>query len=162
MPLSFPPSRCGPVNLVRETTHNQSQSLIILHVDVMLKPSSFQDLIKIICDFTRLSFVLIFLKTNSSTLFVFFLFSFAFFFFLFFFFFVQYWKTLLSHLIYYLVTLNICLYFWDEVLCILFTFFRLLSSSSLPCLSQRFGRCTLRPSSGGWNVELNPLFRLPG
>ena len=27
---------------------------------------------------------------------------------------------------------------------------------------QRFGRCTLRPSSGGGNLELNPLFRLPG
>ena len=37
------------------------------------------------------------------------------------------------------------------------TFFRLLSSSLSPCLSQRFGHCTLRPSSGGWNVELSPL-----
>ena len=44
----------------------------------------------------------------------------------------------------------------------LFTFFRLLSSSLSPCLSQRFSRCTLRPSSGGWNVELNLLFRLAG
>ena len=44
----------------------------------------------------------------------------------------------------------------------LFTFFGLLSSSLSPCLSLRFGRCTLRPSSGGWNVELNTLFRLPG
>ena len=35
-----------------------------------------------------------------------------------------------------------------------------MSSSLSPCLSQRFGRCTLR-SSGGRNVELNPLFRLP-
>ena len=41
-------------------------------------------------------------------------------------------------------------------------FFELLSSSLYPCLSQRFSRCTLRPSSGGWNVELNPLFRLLG
>ena len=57
---------------------------------------------------------------------------------------------------------NICLYFWDKVLCTLFTFFGLLSSSLSPCLSQRFGRCTLRPSSGGWNVELSPLFRSPG
>ena len=44
----------------------------------------------------------------------------------------------------------------------IFTFFGLLSSSSSPCLAQRFGRYTLKPSSGGWNVELNPLFRLPG
>ena len=36
-----------------------------------------------------------------------------------------------------------------------------MSSSLSPCLSQRFVRCTLWPSSG-WNVELNPLFRLPG
>ena len=43
----------------------------------------------------------------------------------------------------------------------LFTFFGLLCSSLLTCLSQRFRRCTLRASSGGWNVELNPLFRLP-
>ena len=28
-------------------------------------------------------------------------------------------------------------------------------------LSQRFSR-TLQPSSGGWNVEFNPLFRLQG
>ena len=39
---------------------------------------------------------------------------------------------------------------------ILFTSFRLLSSSLSPCLSQRFGCCMLRPSSGGWNVELSP------
>ena len=26
---------------------------------------------------------------------------------------------------------------------------------------QRFGRCTLWPSSGGWNVVLNPLFHSP-
>ena len=45
---------------------------------------------------------------------------------------------------------------------ILFTFFGLLSSSLSPCLSQRFGRCTLRPSSAGWNVELSPLFRFFG
>ena len=44
----------------------------------------------------------------------------------------------------------------------LFTFFGLLSSSLSPWLSQRFSRYTPRPSSGGWNVELNPLFRLPG
>ena len=44
----------------------------------------------------------------------------------------------------------------------LFIFFGLLPSSLPPYLSQRFGRCTLRPSSGGWNVELNLLFRLPG
>ena len=37
---------------------------------------------------------------------------------------------------------NICLYFWDEVLCTLSTFFVLLSSSLSPCLSQRFGHCT--------------------
>ena len=36
-----------------------------------------------------------------------------------------------------------------------FTFFVLLSSSLSPCLSQRFGRCMLRPSSGVWNVELS-------
>ena len=51
-----------------------------------------------------------------------------------------------------------CLYFCDEVLCTLFTFFRRLSSSLSPCLSQRFGRCTLQPSSGGRNVERNPLW----
>ena len=44
----------------------------------------------------------------------------------------------------------------------LFTFFGLLSSTLLPCLSQRFGRCTLWSSSGDWNIELNPLFHLPG
>ena len=44
---------------------------------------------------------------------------------------------------------------------ILFTFFGLLSSSLTPRLSQRFGRCTLRPSSDVWYVELNDLFRLP-
>ena len=37
-----------------------------------------------------------------------------------------------------------------------------MSPSLSPCLSQNFGRCTLRPSSGGWSVELNPLFRLLG
>ena len=42
-----------------------------------------------------------------------------------------------------------------------FTFFGLLSSSLSPCLSQHFGRCTLWPSSDGWNVKLNPLFCLP-
>ena len=31
----------------------------------------------------------------------------------------------------------------------------------LPCLSQCFSRCTLW-SSGGWNVDRNPLFYLPG
>ena len=36
------------------------------------------------------------------------------------------------------------------------TFFELLSLSLSPCLSQRFSRCTLRPSSGGCNVELIP------
>ena len=62
-----------------------------------------------------------------------------------------------------------CLKFWfrkiDSIILArkrektLFTFFGQLSSSLSPCLSQRFGCCTLRPSSGGWNVELNPLFR---
>ena len=56
----------------------------------------------------------------------------------------------------------VCIYFRDEVLCTLFTFFGLLSSSLLPCLSQPFGRCTLLPSLGGWNVKHNPLFCLPG
>ena len=42
-----------------------------------------------------------------------------------------------------------------------------MSSSLSPCLLQRFGRCTLRPSSGGWNVELyfayrDRLFLFPG
>ena len=41
-------------------------------------------------------------------------------------------------------------------------FFRLLSSSLLPCLSQRFDRCTLQPSSGDGNVELNLYFALVG
>ena len=41
--------------------------------------------------------------------------------------------------------------------CILFSLFGLLSSSLSPCLSQRFSRCTLRISSGGWNVELSPF-----
>ena len=44
--------------------------------------------------------------------------------------------------------LGICLYFLDEVLCTLFKFFGLVFSYLLPCLSQRFGRCMLRPSSG--------------
>ena len=35
-------------------------------------------------------------------------------------------------------------------------------SSLMLCLSQRFGRCMVRLSSGGWNVELNPLFHSPG
>ena len=52
----------------------------------------------------------------------------------------------------------IFLYFWDEASCTLFIFFGLLFSSLSPCLS----RCKLRPSSGGWNVELDLLFRLPG
>ena len=47
-------------------------------------------------------------------------------------------------------SINRCLYFWDEVLCILFT-------SSSPCLSHRFGRCTHRPSSGGWNISLTEV-----
>ena len=56
-------------------------------------------------------------------------------------------------------TIRSCLYFWDEVL---FTFFGLLSSSLLPCLSQCFSHCTLLSFSGGWNVKLNPSFRLLG
>ena len=36
----------------------------------------------------------------------------------------------------------------------LFTFFGLLFSLLMPCLSQRFGRFTLWPSSGSWNVTL--------
>ena len=40
---------------------------------------------------------------------------------------------------------SFCLYFWDEVLCTLFTFFGLLSSSLSPCLSQCFSHCMLRP-----------------
>ena len=53
-------------------------------------------------------------------------------------------------------------YLYISIICTLFPFFGLLSLYLSPCLSQRFGRCTLRPSSGGWDVQLNPLFRLPG
>ena len=39
----------------------------------------------------------------------------------------------------------------------MYTFFGLLSASFSPNLSQSFGHCTLRPSSGGWNVEFYPF-----
>ena len=51
--------------------------------------------------------------------------------------------------------------FIDKGLKLIYIFGLVTSSLSL-CLSQSFGHCMLWPSSGGWNVELNPLFRSPG